>query len=405
MPHVSSPLALIVLMCVCEVLTTLDAFAFASMLPHFQTLWSLSATELGWISGIFFAGYTLAVPVLVSLTDRVDAKPIYIGGAAVIALSSASFAIFADGFWTALILRFIAGAGFAGTYMPGLRILIDRYSGPNQPRAIACYTAFFSLGVANSYLMAGSLNALFGWQAVFWATAGAATAAVFMVTILLRGEQPVPAETTGSLLDFRPILRNRAVMGYVLGYAVHAWELLALRAWIVGFLVFSAMSNGGSALLSPTIAAAFGALLAVFASIAGGELANRYGRRRVISFIMLMSAVSACGVGFSGTLPYGWVIVLTMFYIVLVQGESAALTTGTVQAAPPGRQGATLAVHSIFGFSGGCFGPLVVGFALDGFGGVGNEVAGCAAFATMGLAVASGPLFLLLTRPSRKAPS
>ena len=72
MPHVSSPLALIVLMCVCEVLTTLDAFAFASMLPHFQTLWSLSATELGWISGIFFAGYTLAVPVLVSLTDRLN---------------------------------------------------------------------------------------------------------------------------------------------------------------------------------------------------------------------------------------------------------------------------------------------------------------------------------------------
>ena len=87
MPHVSSPLALIVLMCVCEVLTTLDAFAFASMLPHFRTLWSLSATELGWISGIFFAGYTLAVPVLVSLTDRVDAKPIYIGGAAVIVVA------------------------------------------------------------------------------------------------------------------------------------------------------------------------------------------------------------------------------------------------------------------------------------------------------------------------------
>ena len=403
MQHVRSPVALIVLMCFCEVLTTLDAFAFASLIPGFRNLWGLSATELGWISGIFFAGYTLAVPVLVSLTDRIDARPIYISGAAIIALSSFGFAAFADGFWTALICRFFAGVGFAGTYMPGLRVLIDRYDGPDQPRAIACYTAFFSLGVANSYLIAGTLSDLFGWQAVFWATGGAAGAAVIIVFALLREKRPTPPETTTSLLDFRPILRDRAVMGYVLGYAVHAWELLGLRAWIVGVPAFSASVSGESTVVSPTIAAAFGAVLAIFASIAGGELASRYGRRRVIALIMLMSAVAGCSVGFAGTLPYGWVIVLTMLYIVLVQGESAALTTGTVQSAPPGRQGATLAVHSIFGFTGGFLGPLVFGVALDEFGGVGESAAWGAAFATLGLAVAMGPIFLLLTR-SRPEP-
>jgi len=401
MPHVRSPVALIVLMCLCEVLTTLDAFAFASLLPEFRTLWTLSATELGWISGIFYAGYTLAVPVLVSLTDRIDARPIYMSGAAIIALSSFGFALFADGFWTALVFRFFAGVGFAGAYMPGLRVLIDRYDGPNQPRAIACYTAFFSLGVANSYLIAGTLSDLFGWQAVFWATGGAAAAAVVIVLALLRGKKPPPPSTTVSVFDFRPILSNRAVMGYVLGYAVHAWELLGLRAWIVGFLAFSAGVAGGSVSISPTIAAAFGAVLAIFASIAGGELATRYGRRRVVSLIMLISAVGGCSVGLAGTLPYGWVIFLTMAYIVLVQGESAALTTGTVQAAPPGRQGATLAVHSIFGFTGGFFGPLVFGIALDGFGGVESGAAWGAAFATLGLAVVTGPVFLLLTRPRR----
>ncbi|MGY8959819.1 MAG: MFS transporter, partial [Alphaproteobacteria bacterium] len=76
-PRVSNPVAIIALMCVCEVLTTLDVFAFAALLPHFGESWALSKTELGWISGIFFAGYTIAVPVLVSLTDRIDARPIY----------------------------------------------------------------------------------------------------------------------------------------------------------------------------------------------------------------------------------------------------------------------------------------------------------------------------------------
>jgi len=395
MPRFMSPVGLIVFMCFCEVLTTLDAFAFASLLPQFGSLWALSATELGWISGIFFAGYTLAVPVLVSLTDRVDARPIWMTGAAVIALAAFGFAAVAEGFWTAMIFRFFAGVGFAGTYMPGLRILIDRYEGANQARAIAAYTACFSLGVANSYLVAGALSEAFEWRAVFWVTGGAASAAVLFVAVFLRSKKPAPPEVDTSLLDFRPILRNRVVMGYVLGYAVHAWELLGFRAWIVGFLAFSAQYSGG-ATVSPAEAAALGAIVAIFASVAGAELASRYGRRRVISIIMLVSAAMGCGIGFAGTLPYGWVVALAMIYIVAVQGESAALTTGTVQAAPKGRQGATLAVHSIFGFTGGFFGPLVFGVVLDATGGGAGSWG--FAFISLGAAVATGPLFLLLTR-------
>lgn len=401
MARTLSPSALVLLLCLCEVLTTLDAFAFASLLPEFRQLWALSATELGWISGIFYAGYTLAVPVLVSLTDRIDARPIYIAGAATIALASCGFALFADGFWTALIFRFFAGVGFAGTYMPGLRVLIDRYDGPNQSRAIACYTASFSLGVASSYLAAGLLGALHGWSVVFWVTGGAAAVAVCLVGMLLGPKKPLPAATDTRLLDFRPVLRNRVVMGYVLGYAVHAWELLALRSWIVAFLAFSAGMSGGSGIVTPTLAASLGALLAVGASITGGELASRFGRRRVISIIMLVSAAMGCTVGFAGEFPYGWVVVLTMAYIVVVQGESAALTTGTVQAAEPGRQGATLAVHSIFGFTGGFCGPLIFGLAIDASGGGLQAASWGIAFATMGAAVATGPLFLLLTRPRK----
>ena len=394
---------LIALMCLCEVLTTLDVFAFASLLPFFGQRWALSHVEMGWISGIFFAGYTVAVPVLVSLTDRIDARPIYIGGALVIALSSAGFALFAEGFWTALVFRFCAGAGFAGTYMPGLRVLLDRYSGAHQGRAVAAYTGFFSFGVAASYLSAGEILQLFGWRMVFWTTMSAAAGAAVLIWLLLRPVTPARAEQPGHLLDFRPVLRNREVMGYVLCYGVHAWELLGLRAWIVAFLAFSQTAGGGG--ITPTRAAAIGALIAVLASIGGGELATRFGRRRVIALIMMVSAVMAASIGFSTALSYGWVVVFTLVYILFVQGESAALTTGTVQAAPPGLQGATLAVHSICGFTGGFFGPLVFGAVLGAaFGGSAEESWGYA-FASLGAAVALGPLFLLILGRRPKPPA
>ncbi len=401
MPRITTPAALIALMCLCEVLTTLDVFAFASLLPYFGRTWELSSTELGWISGIFFAGYTLAVPVLVGLTDRIDARPIYMTGAATIALSAAGFALFAEGFWTAMAFRSLAGAGFAGVYMPGLRILIDRYDGPNQSRAIATYTACFCFGVAASYLTAGEIQQMFGWQAVFWTTASAATAALVLVGLLLHPVQPAAPETPTHFLDIGPVLRDRVVMGYVLSYGVHAWELLGLRAWIVAFLAFSHAASGGGG-LTPTHAAALGALVAVGASLAGGEAASRFGRRRVIAIIMAASAAMACAIGFAAALPYGWVVAFTLVYILAVQGESAALTTGTVQAAPPGRLGAALAVHSVSGFTGGFFGPLLFGVVLDYTGGGATATSWGVAFVSLGAAVGLGPFILAIAARRRR---
>ena len=68
-------------------------FAFPSLLPGFMAQWSLSNTEAGWISGVVFAGYAVAVPLLTALTDRLDAKRVYLAGALIAALSTAGGAM------------------------------------------------------------------------------------------------------------------------------------------------------------------------------------------------------------------------------------------------------------------------------------------------------------------------
>ena len=39
--------------------------------------WGLTNTDIGWISGAYFFGYLIATPVLVGLTDRVDARLVF----------------------------------------------------------------------------------------------------------------------------------------------------------------------------------------------------------------------------------------------------------------------------------------------------------------------------------------
>lgn len=354
------------LLCLAEVLTMLGVFTFPALLPDFQAAWGLTNTQAGWVSGITFGAYAVVSPVLIALTDRIDARRIYALGAAVAALASLAFALLAEGFLSALALRALAGVGLAGTYMPGLRMLVDRVDDGARTRAVPLYTASFSLGTALSYFVSGEVGAALGWRWAFAVAAGGAALAV-AVAALQRPVTPQPAATQTRLLDFRPVLRNRPAMGYILGYAAHMWELFAFRSWVVAFLAVAAV-GGTAGWPAPSAVATIGALVAMAASIGGAEVATRLGRARMVAVYMVLSAVMAAGLGWLAGLPYGAVAALTVLYAGLIQLDSAALTTGAVETAEAGRRGATLAVHSLIGFLAGFVGPLVTGMVLDGAG-------------------------------------
>lgn len=392
----------------------LGVFAFPALLPSFVAAWALSKTEAGWIAGIYFAAYALAAPVLLAITDRHDARIIHLGGSLLAAVSSVGFALFAEGFWTAMLFRAMAGAGLAATYMPGLRVLVDRYRAPKPSRAISFYTSSFSLGAATSYLAAGGVAATFGWRAAF-ASAAVAALIAFAIVLTLRPARPnhragdpaggdraaaSAAGRSGPIFAFGPVLRNRVAVGYILAYGAHCWELFTLRSWLVAFLAVGAALTAGETahVLTPTAVATLSGLVAMAASIGGNELALRFGRTRAIAWTMAASSAAAAGIGFAGGLPYGVVAVLALAYTGLVQLDSASLTAGVVAASGHGRQGATLALHALFGFACAGIGPIVFGRVLDATGG--GEAIGSwgIAFAVTAFFAAAGLPALRLTR-------
>src|SRR5215470_14358737 len=120
----------VVAMCAAQACAQIGAFSVAALLPTLISTWSLTNTEAGWISGLYYAAYTLTVPLLSSLTDRVDVKRVYLSSVAITSLAFAGFAWTASGFWSALAFRALMGAGWAGSYMPGLKALSDLTEGP-----------------------------------------------------------------------------------------------------------------------------------------------------------------------------------------------------------------------------------------------------------------------------------
>ena len=143
-------------MCAAHVASMAGFSTYATLLPRLQHAWSLNNSQAGFISGAFFAGYMAAVPLLTSLTDRVDARRVYLVSSVVAAAALAGMAVFANGLVSASVLQLAGGAGIAGTYMPGLRALTDNVSGTSaQSRAVSFYTAVFGLGTSLSILLSG----------------------------------------------------------------------------------------------------------------------------------------------------------------------------------------------------------------------------------------------------------
>ena len=310
------------------------------------------------------------MPILVTLTDRYDARAFYLLGVGLTVLSHMAFASLADGFWTATAFRALAGVGWAGTYMTGLKLLADRVEPALMSRAVAGHAASIGVAGALSFLFADALSRLAGWRGAFLGAALAAAAAWLIVfwwaPAQPRRHLPAPAH---ALFDFRPVLRNRSAMAYALAYCAHTWEMNTLRGWAVAFLAWVLAGTGGGWLAPSAVVTTMG-LIGTWASVAGNEAAIRLGRQRLVAVAMTSCAVCAAGIGFLGARSYPLAAGLVLVYGLLIWLDSSSLTAGAAGSADPARRGATLAVHSMAGYAGGAVGPIVMGWILDMSGGM-----------------------------------
>ena len=357
---------------------------FAATLHEIATAWALDASESGWIGGIYFAGYAIAVPFLASATDRMDGRWLYVGGALLGATASLAFAAFAHGFVLALILRFLGGFGLAGVHMPGLNLLMDRVDRSHQGRAAGIYTSSYAAGGAGSFMIAGVVDTAFGWRATFIAAGIGPLLSIGTCALLPRpliqkkSDRPQP--------PYRALFRNRALVAYVAAFAGNTWEAFAVRVWFVAYLAWLLRLPGNHIAL-PALGLVSGAasLAGVPVSMVMAEVAARHGRRRVVIGICFAS-VATC-LALSATAGGSIWIVLPLLVLVQITSfaDVGALAGGAVAAADPAQRGASLALYALSGFTTGFLGQVAVGTVLDWFGGTASAPGWMAGFTLIAL--------------------
>ena len=362
--------------CASELGTLLVFSNFSALLPLLQQDWSLSNSEAGLIVSFYQLGYIAAVMILATLTDYMPPRRIYLWSAFWTAAASLGFAFWAEGFLSAVILRGAVGLGFAGTYMPGMRMVAERFARGGRGFAMGCYIAAFTLGTSVSLLLTIWANGHWGWRWAFAITAmGPLAAGVIGWMVLPRGMVATPRADTAhekpaaaKPARLAPVLENRAVLRLITAYGAHTFELMGMRGWIVPFFTASLVASG-AALADANQRAAFAAsaVLAIGAlpHPFSGLLSDRFGRAAPISVLMLLSASCSIAIGWGLAWPYATLVAVGLVYGILITSESAIVSTGIAEAAEPAFLGRTMALPSTVGFTAGALAPWAVGLVLD----------------------------------------
>ena len=341
---------------------------YAACLPILLNEWDMTATQAGSISSAFMVGYAASLFVFAWLSDHFGAKRLFILSAFLSALSALAFGFFAHSYLSGLLLYSLAATTQGGLYTPAIMLFSDRYDSSRRGAAVGYLIASTSVGYAFSLAVSGLCLTWGGYRIAFIVTGCLPVVGLILLYYALR-TTPNNIHPRVDRLRITTILqRNRNAGLLITGYAFHCWELLGMWSWTPAFFAASiAISGNGfdkTAQLGAYLVASMH-LIGALASASMGRLADRRGRRVVLTQVAAIGACISFLIGWLITWPTVLLVLIGVVYYFFAIGDSPVLSAALTETVEPGYLGSILAVRALLGFGAGGIAPIIFGAMLD----------------------------------------
>jgi MFS family permease len=332
--------------CAAMVLSLTTWFSATAVTPELAAAWNLSGAMLAWLTNGVQLGFVIGALAssLVNLPDIVRLNRLMAAAATIAALANASL-LLEPGPAGMIAARMATGAALAGIYPPALK-LIATWFVKGRGLAMGAVIGALTLGSAMPHLFRAILGT-FDWRVVL-GTASGATLVGALILLTMAREGPYPFGR--AVFDPRRIgmvVRDRALVLATLGYLGHMWELYAMWAWLLVFLA-AAPAMQGTGLASWITFATIGS--GAIGCVAGGQLADRFGRTAVTAALMAASGACALLIGFAFDGPLWLLILIAVVWGITVVGDSAQFSAAATELADPRYVGTVLSVQLGLGF-------------------------------------------------------
>ena len=288
-----SPRRVLIVLAVAELLAMAPWFSASAVAPALAHVWHLTPAATAWLTISVQLGFVAGalVSAILTLADRLSARRLVAGSAAVAALATLGVAA-APALGVGIACRLLTGAALAGVYPPGMKIAAGWFK-ESRGWAIGILVGALTLGSASPHLVRWAVSP-HAWRIVLVVAALSALVGGLLV-LLVPSDGPHAAPSPPFSLTAAPrILQDRAVALANLGYLGHMWELYAMWTWIAVFIAASEHARRGgdadvTALAALTTFAVVGS--GAIGCWLGGKYADRFGRTLVTSVSMLVSGI------------------------------------------------------------------------------------------------------------------
>ena len=354
-------------MCAILVLALLPFSSYIAAMPFIQEEWSIGNSTAGVVFSAYLAGYAVVALAVLPLTDRVPLRRVFLCSTAVSVVGNALFPVAAFDPITACVLRFLAGAGLVGIYMPGLRLLAREFPDSSRGVAMGLYVTAYYSAVALSLAVTGALMNSLDWRSAYMALSILSALSIPLSAALVRGRHDGGPGSGGWGLRFSVLASGRA-RAYIAGYSLHAMELYAVRVWLPALLAAALVAGGVEVEQAAVRAATVGGIALAAGAIGpvlGGAISDRFGRANSAVAIFALSGACCAAIGWIVAAPWPLVVALACVLGWAISADSSIYSTAVTETADPSQLGSVMALQASLGFMGGVLGPIFVGAILD----------------------------------------
>lgn len=244
-------------------------FSMSAVVPSLRHEWGISAGAAVWLTASVQLGFVTGAvgATVLNLADRVRPHLLLALSATAGAMITGLLALFVDGLWAAVPLRFLTGVALAGVYPVGMKLMASWSDSSNRGRALGVLIGALTLGSALPHVF-GRLP----WRELLLTAAGIAFLGALVAFFVVRPGPFLTATTTRLNPRYAvQMFRERKPRLVNLGYYGHMWELYALWTWLPTFLLSANAPTGLTVFLTMGVAGFAGCLI-------GGWAADRFGR-------------------------------------------------------------------------------------------------------------------------------
>ena len=332
-----------------ELLAMATWFSASAVVAALTEAWSLGDGGRSWLTMSVQIGFVIGAfgSAVLNLADRIPARWLFAGSAALAGLATALIPLIANGIGVAITLRLLTGIALAGVYPVGMKIMAT-WTKEDRGLGIGLLVGALIIGNASPHLF-NAFGGIGAWQPVLAVAAGSAFAGALLAALFVREG---PYGTPSVPFDWGAvgrILRDRDVMLANTGYLGHMWELFAMLTWMQVFLQESYAARGVEAQWASL--ATFGVIaIGGPASLIAGQLADKVGRTIVTSVMMAMSGAIALSIGLLFKGPVWAITAAVLVWGFVVVADSAQFSASVSELCDPEYTGTALTLQTSMGF-------------------------------------------------------